>query len=94
MKSLLTEAENWCYAHPDKTNVVVINTYVPGHPQLQHCRAILAEDRQHGNKVFLRTGRCGNLEAALRPLMEMTGSEVEGVLRRKVVEHSDSETLI
>lgn len=98
-KPLLTEVDNWRFAHPEKTNVVIINTFVARYqygsdPDLQSYRAIIAEDRRQGNKVFLRTARCGALEAALRVLMEMTGSEVEDVLKRKIVEHSDSETLV
>jgi len=29
--SSVTEAGDWCYAHPDKTNVVILNTFVTRH---------------------------------------------------------------
>jgi hypothetical protein len=94
---VLTESENWCYAHPDKTNVVIINTFVRryqygSYPDLQHYQAIIAEDRHQGNRIFLKSGRCGTLDAALGVLVNLTGSEIEDVLRRRIVEPSDNET--
>jgi hypothetical protein len=81
---------NWCYVHPDKANVVVINTFVAryeyaSHPDSHHFQAITAEDRRHGSRLFIRTGRCGTIKAALGMLVQVTGSMVEEVLGRKAV---------
>jgi hypothetical protein len=94
---VLTEAENWCYAHPDKTNVVIINTFVRryqygSYPDLQHYQAIIAEDRHQGNRIFLKSGRCGTHETALGALVDLTGLEVEHVLWRRVVKPMDNKT--
>jgi hypothetical protein len=96
---LLTEVANWCYAHPDKTSVVVINTFMfknqyGSHPSLQNYQAIIAEDRREGNRIFLRSGHCGTLEAALGVLVDLTGFMVEDVLRRRIVEPEDGETSV
>ncbi|KAI4742134.1 glucose-methanol-choline oxidoreductase [Aureobasidium sp. EXF-12298] len=76
---------------------LIINTFVRryqygSYPDLQHYQAIIAEDRHQGNRIFLKSGRCGTLDAALGVLVNLTGSEIEDVLRRRIVEPSDNET--
>jgi hypothetical protein len=79
--------------------VVIVNTFVTryqygSHPSLPNYQAIIAEDRKQGNKIFLKSGRVGTLEAALGILVELTGSMVEKVLKRRVAKPLDSETLV
>jgi hypothetical protein len=63
-------------------------------PSLQNYQAIIAENRNQGNKIFLKSGRVGTLEAALGILVELTGSLVESVLRRRVFEPPNNQTLV
>jgi hypothetical protein len=63
-------------------------------PSLQNYQAIIAENRNQGNKIFLKSGRVGTLEAALGILVELTGSLVESVLRRRVSEPPNNQTLV
>lgn len=63
-------------------------------PSLQNYQAIIAGNRNQGNKIFLKSGRVGTLEAALGILVELTGSLVESVLRRRVSEPPNNQTLV
>lgn len=79
--------------------MVIVNTFVTryqygSHPSLPNYQAVIAEDRKQGNRIFLRSGRVGTLEAALGVLVELTGSMVESVLRRKVAEPPNNQSLV
>ncbi|KAI4754110.1 glucose-methanol-choline oxidoreductase [Aureobasidium sp. EXF-3400] len=79
------------YAVAEKAADIIKAAWV-SYPSLQHYQAIVAEDRHQGNRVFLKSGRCSTLETALGALVELTGLEVEAVLRRRVVKPLDNET--
>jgi hypothetical protein len=61
------------------------------YPNVHHYRAIIAENPQQGNRIFLESGRCGSLEAALRVLVNLTGSMVEDMIGRRPVTYLDND---
>lgn len=82
-------SENWRYAHPDHPNIVVITPYecLPGRSGGIRVQAVIAEDRNQGNRIFLKSQAHGSHEHALRDLLYSATKLVGYVVKNAPATH-------
>jgi hypothetical protein len=78
--------ENWRYVHPEHAKVVILTIHHPIDVEVLEADdfvygAVIAEDRNQGNRIFLRALSQYNIETALRDLLSLTNDLVKEVIK-------------
>ncbi|KAG9518918.1 hypothetical protein KCV07_g5223, partial [Aureobasidium melanogenum] len=68
--------EDWRYVHPENANVVIVTLREFFGPFGYNYQAVIAQDRDEGNRIFLKSQFNEKLELALHRLLELTSDMV------------------